>query len=304
LRLVPQIPESSAPQIHVGGSIKVHVQALNQDYEGRVSRFADSLDQQTRTMETEVDFQNSAGKLMPGMFCETYFVHNKKPNVLTVPLEAVNRTGDEATVFVVNSQSIVEVRPVKLGQESSTQIEVLSGLADLTTLAAELGEKPAENLIRVRSAQMDVMQAEQFRILHDFDARAPRIFHECDLKEHRHFTRRGDDLDACRFEFLHFRVEVRDGETYVIDGASATGLRVRFLEEEETRAAVHNPVRSLCDPAPAEILLVPIGGRRRIGHVQMDVVVRKRLRHSGADEDRREQDLSHQGLLSNVGLML
>jgi RND family efflux transporter MFP subunit len=130
LRLVLQIPESSAPQIHVGGSIKVHVQALNQDYEGRVSRFADSLDQQTRTMETEVDFQNSAGKLMPGMFCETYFVHNKKPNVLTVPLEAVNRTGDEATVFVVNSQSIVEVRPVKLGQESSTQIEVLSGLAD------------------------------------------------------------------------------------------------------------------------------------------------------------------------------
>src|SRR5580692_11823128 len=108
LRLVLQIPESVAPQIHVGGAIKVHVQALDQDYEGRVSRFADSLDQQTRTMETEVDFQNSAGKLMPGMFCETYFVHNKKPNVLTVPLEAVNRTGDEATVFVVNSQSIVE----------------------------------------------------------------------------------------------------------------------------------------------------------------------------------------------------
>jgi multidrug efflux pump subunit AcrA (membrane-fusion protein) len=63
------------------------------------------------------------------MFCETYFVHNKKPNVLTIPLEAVNRTGDQATVFVVDSQSIVQVRPVKLGQETSTQIEVLSGLA-------------------------------------------------------------------------------------------------------------------------------------------------------------------------------
>src|SRR5580693_5164514 len=130
LRLVLQIPESVAPQIHVGGAIKVHVQALNQDFEGKVSRFADSLDQQTRTMETEVDFQNSDGKLMPGMFCETLFVHDRKQNALTIPIEAVNRVGDETTVFVVDSQNVVRARPVKLGQESTTQIEVLSGLIE------------------------------------------------------------------------------------------------------------------------------------------------------------------------------
>ena len=128
LRLVLQIPESIAPQIHVGGSIKVHVQALNTDYQGKVARFADSLDPQTRTMETEVDFQNQAGKLMPGMFCEAYFIHNKKPQVLTVPLEAVNRTGNETTVLVLDSNNIVNVRSIKLGQEGSNYIEVLSGL--------------------------------------------------------------------------------------------------------------------------------------------------------------------------------
>ncbi len=130
LRLVLQIPESVAPQIHVGGAMKVHVQALNQDFEGKVSRFADSLDQQTRTMETEVDFQNSDGKLMPGMFCEAYFLHNKKNNALTIPLEAISRNGDQATVFVVDSQNVVELRPVTLGQQSSTQVEVLSGLTE------------------------------------------------------------------------------------------------------------------------------------------------------------------------------
>jgi RND family efflux transporter MFP subunit len=130
LRLVLQIPESVAPQIHDGGSMKVHVQALNQDYEGKVSRFADALDQQTRTMETEVDFQNSDGKLMPGMYCEAYFLHNKRPNVLAIPIEAVNRTGNEASVLVVDSQNVVAVRRVKLGQEDSTHIEVLSGLAE------------------------------------------------------------------------------------------------------------------------------------------------------------------------------
>jgi RND family efflux transporter MFP subunit len=141
LRLVLQIPESVAPQIHVGGSIRVHVQALNQDFEGKVSRFADSLDQQTRTMETEVDFQNADGKLMPGMFCGAYFVHDKKTNVLTIPMEAVSRAGDQTTVLVVDSQNVVSVRPIKLGQESSTQIEVLSGLTEgERVIVGNLGE--------------------------------------------------------------------------------------------------------------------------------------------------------------------
>lgn len=141
LRLVLQIPESVAPQIHVGGSIKVHVQALNQDYEGKVSRFADSLDQETRTMETEVDFQNSDGKLIPGMFCEAYFLHDKKKDVLAIPMESVNRNSGQASVFVVDSQNVVSLRPVKLGQESSTQVEVLSGLSEgERVIVGNLGE--------------------------------------------------------------------------------------------------------------------------------------------------------------------
>ena len=71
LRLVLPIPESLAGQIHLGDPVKVHVQALNQDIEGKVSRFADSLDLQTRTMETEIDFENRDGRLIPGMYAET-----------------------------------------------------------------------------------------------------------------------------------------------------------------------------------------------------------------------------------------
>ena len=71
LRLVLPVPESIAGQIRLGEPVKVHVQALNQDSVGKVSRFADALDPQTRTMETEIDFENKAGKLLPGMYAET-----------------------------------------------------------------------------------------------------------------------------------------------------------------------------------------------------------------------------------------
>jgi RND family efflux transporter MFP subunit len=130
LRLVLPIPESLAGQIHLGDPVKVHVQALNQDIEGKVSRFADSLDLQTRTMQTEIDFENRDGRLIPGMYAETRLSLREKKNALTVPLEAVTRSGDDATVLAANAQNILEERHVKLGLEDNSHVEVLSGLSD------------------------------------------------------------------------------------------------------------------------------------------------------------------------------
>jgi RND family efflux transporter MFP subunit len=130
LRLVLSIPESVASQIHLGDPVKVHVQALDQDIEGRVSRFADSLDMQTRTMETEIDFGNRDGHLIPGMYAETRLSIREKKEALTVPLEAVRRNGEDATVLAVGARNTIEERHVKLGLEDSEHIEVLSGLSD------------------------------------------------------------------------------------------------------------------------------------------------------------------------------
>ena len=130
LRLVLPVPESVATQIHLKDPVKVHVQALNADIEGRVSRFADSLDVQTRTMETEIDCENRDGRLMPGMYTESELSLHQKPNALTLPLEAVVRNGDDATVLAVSSQNILDERHVKLGLEDNSRVEVLSGLSE------------------------------------------------------------------------------------------------------------------------------------------------------------------------------
>jgi len=128
LRLVLPIPESIASGIRLGDPVKVHVQALNQDYVGKVSRFADALDEQTRTMHTEIDFQNTDGRLMPGMYVEAKVPPALTTERLTVPLEAVDMNGAEGTVLVVNNQNVLEERNVHLGLQGSTRIEVLSGL--------------------------------------------------------------------------------------------------------------------------------------------------------------------------------
>ena len=130
LRLVLPIPESMAGQIHLGDPVKVHVQALNKDILGKVSRFAGELDSQTRTMETEIDFDNRDGVLLPGMYAETVLQLSERKDVLIVPLEAVMQNASGATVLALNSSNLVEERNVGLGLQSKGRAEVLSGLKE------------------------------------------------------------------------------------------------------------------------------------------------------------------------------
>jgi RND family efflux transporter MFP subunit len=132
LRLVLPIPESIAGEIRLNDPVKVHVQALNTDYVGKVSRFADSLDPQTRTMETEIDFQNADGRLLPGMYVQAIVAPPDTRDILTVPLEAVELGADasEGSVLVVNSQSVLEERKVQLGLQGSMRVEVRAGLTE------------------------------------------------------------------------------------------------------------------------------------------------------------------------------
>jgi RND family efflux transporter MFP subunit len=131
LRLVLPIPESIAGTIRLGDPVKVHVDALNKDYVGKVTRFADSLDPETRTMHTEIDFQNADGKLMPGMYVVATIAQINKQNVLTVPLEAVDIKGnDQGSVLLVDPQNVLEERKVRLGLQASNHVEIVSGLAE------------------------------------------------------------------------------------------------------------------------------------------------------------------------------
>lgn len=130
LRLVLSVPESAAGHVHLGDQVAVRVGALNENFMGKVCRFADSLDMQTRTMETEIDVENHAGKLIPGMYAEVQLSLQPKKGVLTVPLQAVSRNGDDATVLAVAAQNVIEERHIKLGADDGTNVEVLSGLTE------------------------------------------------------------------------------------------------------------------------------------------------------------------------------
>jgi RND family efflux transporter MFP subunit len=127
-RLTLAVPESAVPMIRLGTTVTVHVQALNRDFEGKVARFANAVNQETRTMHTEVDVRNPSRSIVEGMYAEVKLTLAKSDHALAVPIQAVSREGSHTTVLVVNSNDQIEEREVNLGIEGANQVEVVAGL--------------------------------------------------------------------------------------------------------------------------------------------------------------------------------
>jgi RND family efflux transporter MFP subunit len=128
LRLTIQVPESVVSLIHLGAAVDVKVQALNRDFQGKVARFSDRLNLDTRTMETEVDVPNPKLELVPGMYAYASITTDAAHDVVVAPVQAIDRKDDKATVMVVAADGRLELRPVTIGLESPERVEVRSGL--------------------------------------------------------------------------------------------------------------------------------------------------------------------------------
>jgi RND family efflux transporter MFP subunit len=127
LRLALPVPESAVPVIHLGEPVDVRVSALHRSFPGRVARFADKVDQSTRTMKTEVDVPNSSLILVPGMYAEVDLITEQRKNVLAVPVEAIDGSGTSARVYIVQPSGTIRIAPIRLGVENAQEVEVRSG---------------------------------------------------------------------------------------------------------------------------------------------------------------------------------
>jgi RND family efflux transporter MFP subunit len=135
LRLVIPVPERAVPDISDGQTLEINVSALHKTFAGKIVRFSDQIDPATRTMHTEVTVPNVNYELVPGMYASVKIPLHTVTNVLTIPMQAVESTGTgQGIVLVVNSSNHLERRDVKLGLQSTSDTEVLSGLNENDTV--------------------------------------------------------------------------------------------------------------------------------------------------------------------------
>lgn len=128
LRLVVAVPEAYVAGAKAGQKVNFSVVAFpGKEFQGVVSRIADALDQQTRTMPVELDVWNQDGTLHSGMFPQVSWPIQRPYPTLFVPQSAVMRTMESTSVIRVRD-GITEWVSVKTGALADSLIEVFGDL--------------------------------------------------------------------------------------------------------------------------------------------------------------------------------
>jgi Cu(I)/Ag(I) efflux system membrane fusion protein len=122
--------ETDLKEVRVGMPATLTMQAYpNRIFKGRVDFVDPVLDPKTRTAKVHLHFPNPTGELKPEMFGEVVLQETTRQG-LTIPVDAVIRTGTRDVVFVDLGDGKFQPREVQLGAKSGDVVEVRSGLAE------------------------------------------------------------------------------------------------------------------------------------------------------------------------------
>ena len=128
--VVGNVPEKDVQFIRKDQKVNVIVSAYpHAIIPGTITYVGDVLDPATRTMRLRVTVLNPDRLLKPEMFATVLVYAAETPDVLTVPLEAVQNGPSGAMVFVQRGTNDFEVRAVKVGSEQGEVVTVLEGVS-------------------------------------------------------------------------------------------------------------------------------------------------------------------------------
>ncbi len=129
IRVYLSVQEQYAPSIHAGlGAFLELTQYPGQRFEGKVVRTAESIDLNTRTLLTEVDVPNHNGSLLPGGYAQVHLQVKVAGARLAVPVNALLFRSEGLRAVVVDSDHKAHLKPLTIGRDYGTTLEVLNGL--------------------------------------------------------------------------------------------------------------------------------------------------------------------------------
>lgn len=157
VRVAVDVPEADAALVKAGLKATVVIPSLKGlNFEGVVSRTAWGLDDGSRTLRTEIDFDNADGRLRPGMFVSAR-ITAPLPEAFVVPPAAVTKQGDVTVCFVIYEGKAART-PVRTGvtagewtqvfqwKKSEMEWKDFDGTETLASPAAVLADGQAVNV--------------------------------------------------------------------------------------------------------------------------------------------------------------
>jgi RND family efflux transporter MFP subunit len=141
IRVFADVPQTFATGIRPGHRAPVFRREVpGREFPGTVARTTNAIDPTTRTLRVEVDVPNPDGALLPGMYLQVRFSLEAPAAVVRVPGAAVITRADGAKVALVGEGQAVRYRPVTVGRDYGTTVDLVSGLTGGETLIIRPGD--------------------------------------------------------------------------------------------------------------------------------------------------------------------
>src|SRR4029077_842414 len=97
-------------------------------YEAIVANTSHALDAASRTLQVELQIDNTQGELLPGSYAQVHFSLSPDENTLRIPVNAVLFRTAGLQVAVLDPGHHVHLKTITQGRDFGTEIEVLSGV--------------------------------------------------------------------------------------------------------------------------------------------------------------------------------
>jgi membrane fusion protein, heavy metal efflux system len=124
-----EVPESSIRYFQVGGLAELELIAYpHETFRARVTRIADTVDSDTRTIKVSAELDNPAGRLRPQMFGRLRY-QGGLTTASWVPEDAVVQVNNKDTVFVEQAAGRFLATTVELGQRYKSGFVIRNGLS-------------------------------------------------------------------------------------------------------------------------------------------------------------------------------
>ena len=129
LRVYARVPQTGAVAVAPGQQAELLVpERPTRVFPATVARTAGAISPDSRTLLVEFEVDNSRGEILAGSFAQVRLMKATGAPPLTLPGNALLFRAGGPQVGVVGPADTVELRPVKLGRDFGTTVEILSGV--------------------------------------------------------------------------------------------------------------------------------------------------------------------------------
>ena len=126
IRIIIPLPESDIGAINVGTKVEVSFPEMPAEaFKASVTRAAGALDAASKTMQIEIDINNTNGKIKPGMYAKVLLQTSSRKGVISLPINAQLVYQNQFFVLEVKD-GLVERTALRKGLSNKDFFEVLN----------------------------------------------------------------------------------------------------------------------------------------------------------------------------------